>query len=288
MWLDFHSSKHCSCITIHCVPYPSQYVDYIHYLFWIYGKLISNLVCYQRFFDENFHVIFEWQVICKYNNLSNFIAGCKNSEFFRNPIKISRTKNVLGLTNGLKLSKNTQFNIRHARASIFACFFALIVATVNDTNWINSSVSLHFHCNYFHITKPCRNSLGNRLNNIVLYTYYIVEFKIKYIEPNLFFLNRSNLLTSLPRELCFLPIEVLLVSNNRLVALPDELGRMEQLTELDAACNQITHLPARMSDLKNLKSLSLRNNQLVYLPRGKKNKQFFLLYFDIFLLLIIL
>lgn len=79
------------------------------------------------------------------------------------------------------------------------------------------------------------------------------------------------MLTSLPRELCFLPIEVLLVSNNRLVALPDELGRMEQLTELDAACNQITHLPARMSDLKNLKSLSLRNNQLVYLPRGKKN-----------------
>lgn len=86
-----------------------------------------------------------------------------------------------------------------------------------------------------------------------------------------FSLRRSNLLTSLPRELCFLPIEVLLVSNNRLAALPDELGRMEQLTELDAACNQITHLPARMSDLKNLKSLSLRNNQLVYLPRGRNH-----------------
>lgn len=80
---------------------------------------------------------------------------------------------------------------------------------------------------------------------------------------------RSNLLTTLPRELCFLPIQVLLVSNNRLVSLPEELGRMEQLTELDAACNQITHLPARMSDLKNLKSLSLRNNHLVYLPRGR-------------------
>lgn len=71
----------------------------------------------------------------------------------------------------------------------------------------------------------------------------------------------------LPRDLCFLPLEVLLVSNNRLVSLPEELGRMENLTELDASCNQITHLPARMSDLKNLRSLSLRNNQLVYLPR---------------------
>lgn len=78
-------------------------------------------------------------------------------------------------------------------------------------------------------------------------------------------------MTSLPRELCFLPIQVLLVSNNRLTALPDELGRMENLTELDAACNQISHLPARMSDLKNLKSLSLRNNHLLYLPRGKQN-----------------
>lgn len=78
---------------------------------------------------------------------------------------------------------------------------------------------------------------------------------------------RSNLLSVLPRELCFLPIQILLVSNNRLVSLPEELGRMEHLTELDAACNQITHLPARMNDLKNLKSLSLRSNHLVYLPR---------------------
>lgn len=70
-----------------------------------------------------------------------------------------------------------------------------------------------------------------------------------------------------------LPLQVLLVSNNRLLSLPEELGRMENLTELDAACNQITHLPTRMSDLKNLRSLSLRSNQLVYLPRGK---QFFI------------
>lgn len=93
---------------------------------------------------------------------------------------------------------------------------------------------------------------------------------------NYFYFNRSNQLTTLPRELCYLPIQVLLISNNRLVALPDDLGRMEQLTELDAACNQITHLPARIGDLKNLRSLSLRNNQLVYLTRGEKYFYFYI------------
>lgn len=78
---------------------------------------------------------------------------------------------------------------------------------------------------------------------------------------------RSNQLSVLPREICFLPLHVLLVSNNRLVSLPEELGRMDRLTELDAACNQMSHLPARMSDLHALRALSLRSNQLVYLPR---------------------
>lgn len=80
---------------------------------------------------------------------------------------------------------------------------------------------------------------------------------------------RNNQLTVLPREVCLLPLQIFLVSNNRLTQLPDELGRMNELTELDAACNQLTHLPARLSDLTNLRALSVRSNQLVYLPRGK-------------------
>uniref|UniRef100_A0AAG5D9V7 Calponin-homology (CH) domain-containing protein n=1 Tax=Anopheles atroparvus TaxID=41427 RepID=A0AAG5D9V7_ANOAO len=78
---------------------------------------------------------------------------------------------------------------------------------------------------------------------------------------------RNNQLSALPREICSLPLQVLLLSNNRLATLPDELGRMDKLTELDAACNQITHLPSRMGDLRSLRSLNLRSNQLVYLPR---------------------
>lgn len=78
---------------------------------------------------------------------------------------------------------------------------------------------------------------------------------------------RSNQLTTLPREVCFLPLHVLLVSNNRLTSLPDDLGRMERLTDLDASYNQLTTLPARIGDLRSLRSFSLRSNQLMYLPR---------------------
>lgn len=82
---------------------------------------------------------------------------------------------------------------------------------------------------------------------------------------------RSNQLTVLPREICLLPLQIFLISNNRLTTLPDELGRMSDLTELDAGCNQLTHLPARLSELTNLRALCLRSNQLVYLPRGKNS-----------------
>ncbi|ALC40084.1 Lrch [Drosophila busckii] len=79
---------------------------------------------------------------------------------------------------------------------------------------------------------------------------------------------RSNQLSALPREICFLPLQVLLVSNNRLATLPDELGRLDQtLTDLDASHNQLTALPVRLGELRTLRSLSLRSNQLLYLPR---------------------
>ncbi|XP_017777908.1 PREDICTED: leucine-rich repeat and calponin homology domain-containing protein 3 isoform X2 [Nicrophorus vespilloides] len=75
-----------------------------------------------------------------------------------------------------------------------------------------------------------------------------------------------NQLTSLPREICQLPIQILLVSNNRLTSLPDEMCRMNQLTELDASCNQLTHLPPRMGELSQLQSLILRANLLLCVP----------------------
>ncbi|XP_076750863.1 leucine-rich-repeats and calponin homology domain protein isoform X3 [Xylocopa sonorina] len=75
-----------------------------------------------------------------------------------------------------------------------------------------------------------------------------------------------NQLTSLPREICRLPLQTLLVAHNRLASLPDELGRMTALAELDAGCNEITSLPPRMGDLTRLRSLDLRSNLIVHLP----------------------
>ncbi|KAK0159235.1 hypothetical protein PV328_010142 [Microctonus aethiopoides] len=75
-----------------------------------------------------------------------------------------------------------------------------------------------------------------------------------------------NQLTSLPREVCKLPLQILLVAYNRLTCLPDELGRMTVLAELDVGCNEITSLPPRIGDLPRLRSFDLRSNLLVHLP----------------------
>lgn len=74
----------------------------------------------------------------------------------------------------------------------------------------------------------------------------------------------------LPSTLCQLPLEVLLVANNKLVALPEELGRMKTLAELDASCNEISHLPPQLGELSVLKSLNIRRNHLVELPIGNR------------------
>uniref|UniRef100_A0A1A9WBH3 Calponin-homology (CH) domain-containing protein n=1 Tax=Glossina brevipalpis TaxID=37001 RepID=A0A1A9WBH3_9MUSC len=107
------------------------------------------------------------------------------------------------------------------------------------------------------------------LETLLLYhnTIRSVPESVKHLTSLTYLDLRSNQLSSLPRELCFLPLQVLLVSNNRLTALPDELGRMDRLTDLDASYNQLTSLPARIGELRLLRSFSLRSNQLMYLPR---------------------
>lgn len=104
------------------------------------------------------------------------------------------------------------------------------------------------------------------LNHNIIRT---VPESIKQLRSLTYLDLRGNQLTSLPRELCFLPVQVLLVSNNRLTSLPDELGRMEQLTDLEVSYNQLTSLPVRMGELRSIRALSLRNNELVHIPRGK-------------------
>ncbi|XP_053567906.1 LOW QUALITY PROTEIN: DISP complex protein LRCH3 [Bombina bombina] len=81
------------------------------------------------------------------------------------------------------------------------------------------------------------------------------------------FLNISrNQLTSLPGYLCNLPLKVLITSNNKLDCLPEEIGNLRLLTELDVSCNEIQTIPTQIGKLESLRDLNIRRNHLVHLP----------------------
>ncbi|XP_068129987.1 leucine-rich repeat and calponin homology domain-containing protein 4 isoform X2 [Hyperolius riggenbachi] len=81
------------------------------------------------------------------------------------------------------------------------------------------------------------------------------------------YLNISrNLVSSLPPYLCRLPLTVLIASNNKLNAIPEEVGAMTGLRQLDLSCNEIQSLPPQMGSLESLRELNVRRNQLTSLP----------------------
>ncbi|KAM9853321.1 DISP complex protein LRCH3 isoform 2-T2 [Aulostomus maculatus] len=97
----------------------------------------------------------------------------------------------------------------------------------------------------------CLRSLPDSLLNLQALTY----------------LNLSrNQLSILPVVLCSLPLKVLIACNNKLVSLPEELGQLRHLTELDVSCNEIQTLPSQVSQLEALRDLNIRRNHLVKLP----------------------
>ncbi|NXI18701.1 LRCH3 protein, partial [Irena cyanogastra] len=84
---------------------------------------------------------------------------------------------------------------------------------------------------------------------------------------SLTFLNISrNQISTLPIHLCSLPLKVLIASNNKLVSIPEEIGRLRQLTELDVSCNEIQTIPPQIGNLESLRDLNVRRNNLVRLP----------------------
>ncbi|NXD00041.1 LRCH3 protein, partial [Certhia familiaris] len=84
---------------------------------------------------------------------------------------------------------------------------------------------------------------------------------------SLTFLNISrNQLSTLPIHLCRLPLKVLIASNNKLVSIPEEIGLLKQLTELDVSCNEIQTIPPQIGSLESLRDLNVRRNNLVRLP----------------------
>ncbi|XP_060098818.1 DISP complex protein LRCH3 isoform X3 [Heteronotia binoei] len=84
---------------------------------------------------------------------------------------------------------------------------------------------------------------------------------------SLTFLNISrNQLSTLPVHLCSIPLKVLIASNNKLVSLPEEIGNLRHLMELDVSCNEIQTVPPQIGNLESLRDLNIRRNHLVHLP----------------------
>uniref|UniRef100_A0A4W5PFU3 Leucine rich repeats and calponin homology domain containing 1 n=1 Tax=Hucho hucho TaxID=62062 RepID=A0A4W5PFU3_9TELE len=75
-----------------------------------------------------------------------------------------------------------------------------------------------------------------------------------------------NQLCALPASLCGLPLRVLIASNNKLVCIPEAIGQLRSLMELDVSCNEITALPRHIGRLKALRELNVRRNLLCVLP----------------------
>uniref|UniRef100_A0ACB8EXF5 Uncharacterized protein n=1 Tax=Sphaerodactylus townsendi TaxID=933632 RepID=A0ACB8EXF5_9SAUR len=81
------------------------------------------------------------------------------------------------------------------------------------------------------------------------------------------YLNLSrNQLTSLPACLCRLPLKILIASNNKLASLPDDIGALSNLRQLDVGSNELQSLPASIGGLMSLRDLSVRRNQIDSLP----------------------
>ncbi|XP_078210998.1 DISP complex protein LRCH3 isoform X31 [Callithrix jacchus] len=132
------------------------------------------------------------------------------------------------------------------------------------------------------LTDTTRADLSrNRLSEIPIEACHFVSLEnlnlyqncIRYIPEAILnlqaltFLNISrNQLSTLPVHLCNLPLKVLIASNNKLVSLPEEIGHLRHLMELDVSCNEIQTIPSQIGDLQALRDLNVRRNHLVHLP----------------------
>uniref|UniRef100_A0A8C6QE96 Leucine-rich repeat and calponin homology domain-containing protein 4 n=1 Tax=Nannospalax galili TaxID=1026970 RepID=A0A8C6QE96_NANGA len=97
----------------------------------------------------------------------------------------------------------------------------------------------------------CLRCLNPALGNLTALTY----------------LNLSrNQLSSLPPYICQLPLRVLIVSNNKLGALPPDISTLGSLRQLDVSSNELQSLPVELCNLRSLRDLNVRRNQLSTLP----------------------
>ncbi len=89
--------------------------------------------------------------------------------------------------------------------------------------------------------------------------------------PNLRDLDlRGNELREIPGAMLggLTQLETLVLMGNKLVKLPEEIGRLKNLRTLELSYNMLTRLPDTINLLKRLEALSLSANKLQGVPRS--------------------
>ncbi|MDI7238051.1 leucine-rich repeat domain-containing protein, partial [Leptospira santarosai] len=79
--------------------------------------------------------------------------------------------------------------------------------------------------------------------------------------------NSNDPLWTLPKEIGKLQnLRDLDLSSNQLMTLPKEIGKLQNLQKLNLTRNRLANLPEEIGKLQNLQELHLENNQLTTLP----------------------
>ncbi|VDK47443.1 unnamed protein product [Cylicostephanus goldi] len=86
----------------------------------------------------------------------------------------------------------------------------------------------------------------------------------------------NNKIVQLPLSLFELPLEIVLLTGNRLDSIPREIRQLSStLAELDVSCNSLKTIPSDMALLKMLRVLNLRQNLLECFPSGLHDSIYF-------------
>jgi Leucine-rich repeat (LRR) protein len=132
--------------------------------------------------------------------------------------------------------------ISYLKIDDFEKLMSFGIKTFEDVNWWRFAFSLHFGFYFKNVDQQgyTRWLKMEKLKNVLGLKEHIMQL---YILKTLYLDN-----------------------NNKIVYVPEEIGSLLKLEELNLNNNQIVYVPPSIADLTNLRTLSLCNNQLKEIP----------------------